>query len=184
MEPVSSLASVTREKGIEVIEKWITKDSVATIEKKASVLTCFEVLEHVFDPKEFLSLFSKLLLPGGLFMLSFPSASGFDVRTMWKDANAAYPPHHINSLTVEGVRALVDRLPMFEITSITTPGKLDVNIVKTATEENKITSESIGNFFDYLYWRGDAKILDAFQSFLREHLLSSHVFLVLKKKHI
>jgi len=182
VEPVHDLAKVTQQKDIEVMEKWITPETVSSIEKKASVLTCFEVLEHVYDPAVFLKTFSELLMPGGLFILSFPSASGFDVQLMWEKANAAYPPHHINSLSVEGVKKLVDRIDEFSIAEIVTPGKLDVDIVKTALTEKKL--KSAGRFFDYIYWRNDQKLLDDFQEFLREHLLSSHLFLVLKKKNI
>ena len=180
IEPVSQLAEVSRQKDIEVIEKWITADTVGQIDKKASVLTCFEVLEHVYNPADFLQIFSNLLLPNGLFILSFPSTSGFDAQIMQDKSNVVYPPHHINAMSVEGIKKLVDRVAEFELVEISTPGKLDVDIVKTALSEGKISSA--GPFFDYLFWRNDQKALNDLQTYLQKNLLSSHIFLVLKKK--
>jgi len=180
IEPVAELAQVTRDKNIEVIEEWITPETVSKINIKASVLTCFEVLEHVFDPVKFLKTFSQLLLPNGLFILSCPLFSGFDVQITQDKSNAVYPPHHINALTIEGIKKLVARVNEFDIVELSTPGKLDVDIVKNALKEGKI--DSAGNFFDYLFWRDDEKVWQDFQKFLQTNLLSSHLFLILKKK--
>ena len=179
IEPTSTLAKVCRQRGFEVLEQWITDRNVKDIERQADVLTCFEVLEHIHDPLKFVKTFTQLLAPGGIFILSFPSASGLDVQLLGEKSNTVYPPHHINILTVEGVRMLAERAGL-RVAEITTPGKLDVDIVKNALQEGGI--EKTDGFFKYIFWRNDEKLLADLQKFCSDNLLSSHLFLVLRKK--
>lgn len=179
VEPTKSLAEATKSRGFKVVEQWIDNKNVDSIGYKASVLTCFEVLEHVNDPLIFLNTFSKLLNFGGLFMLSFPSISGLDTQLLWNKSNTIYPPHHINLFSVEGIKNLIKRTNNLELVDLSTPGKLDLDIVYNAYKEGVV--QSLGHFFDYIFWRQDQKLLKDFQNFCSKNYLSSHVFLILKK---
>jgi 2-polyprenyl-3-methyl-5-hydroxy-6-metoxy-1,4-benzoquinol methylase len=66
-------------------------------------VSAFEVLEHQADPADFIEKLKKLMVPGGLLMLSMPNAARpilFGGREGWD-----FPPHHLTRWTA----ALLDR---------------------------------------------------------------------------
>ncbi len=178
-EPTLSLAKVCESKGLDVIKKLGRDLSLSDISKKASVITCFEVLEHIVDPLKFLTVLSKILKPGGLLILTAPSVSGIDVQLLWEKSKTVYPPHHINLLSVEGVKELIGRVNGLELLDISTPGALDVDIIRNAKREGVI--ENLGKFFDYLFSREDENLFENLQQFCQKHDLSSHLMVVIKK---
>jgi len=180
IEPTASLAAVTRKKGIPVREVWVGPDTAADIPERADVLTCFEVMEHVFDPAAFIGTMAQLVKPGGIMIFTFPSGSGFDVQLLWEKSNTVYPPHHINLMTVEGVERLIARVSSVALIEIATPGVLDVDIVRNAYRDGAM--QNTGHFFDYFFSRNDDAACADLQSWLQKHRLSSHLWLVLRKK--
>ena len=77
IEPTPSLAKTCRRKGLEVIERPIER--VRLPAGGIDVVAAFEVIEHLFSPRTFIRSCARMLLPGGLLVLSCPNVKGFDV---------------------------------------------------------------------------------------------------------
>ena len=68
------------------------------------------------------------LQSGDLFIFTTLSGTGVDIQALWQDSKSVMPPHHLNFLNPISVDVLLARLG-FESLSITTPGKLDIDIL-------------------------------------------------------
>lgn len=177
IEPSPDLAADCRAKGFAILEQTLEGEQNDPI--NASFMTAFEVLEHVNDPLAFLAALKSSLRPGGLALLTTLTASGFDIQTLWQDSNAISPPHHINLLSVAGYRKLVERAGL-ELVELTTPGALDVDIVRNAIQADPSVERD--RFVKFLAVEASAEQRAAFQTYLTDNALSSHIRLVVRRK--
>jgi SAM-dependent methyltransferase len=162
------LQSVASE--VEELQKGV--EDIQDDDLKASVVCSFEVFEHLFDPDNFILSMKKLLKPGGILLFTTLTISGFDLLMLAEHSKSISPPHHINFLSLEGIRALIKRCGLTEIL-IETPGKLDVDIVKNMYDE--IPDLKLPDFVEYLIKNRDAATHKEFQDFLQKNNLSSHI---------
>jgi 2-polyprenyl-3-methyl-5-hydroxy-6-metoxy-1,4-benzoquinol methylase len=170
VEPNKDLAKCCRDKNIVVIEDNV--EDISDGQLKASVVCSFEVFEHLFDTDEFILSMKKLLKPGGILLFTTLTFSGFDLLVLKEKSKSISPPHHINFLTIEGIRDLLKRCGLEEVL-IETPGKLDVDIVKNMYDE--IPGLELPDFVEYLLKNRNSKTHKEFQDFLQKNNLSSHV---------
>ena len=175
VEPSASLAQECRSKGFDVVEDIV--ENVKGHNDTADLVTCFEVLEHVYDPLQFIRDLAALTRPGGSVFVSTLGIDGFDLQILWEKSSQISFPHHINFLSVEGFCQLFKRAGLFDI-SVTTPGQLDVDIVRNAM--NRDTSLLQGERFLRKLLANEANA-SAFQRFLSERRLSSHVWVIARK---
>lgn len=175
IEPSSTLAAECRAKGLEVIED--IAENVTGYQGHADLVVCFEVLEHVYDPLLFIRTLADLAKPGGYVFVSTLCVDGFDIQTLWERSNSIFPPHHINFLSVDGFGRLFERAGL-EVVSITTPGVLDVDIVRNAWRKDP--NHFAGNRFLGQLMADDTRAA-AFQDFLSANRLSSHAWVFAKK---
>lgn len=70
------------------------------------VVTLFQVLEHVEEPKEFLNACVRCLRAGGQLIVSTPDIDGFMGSVTNEILN--YPPHHMTWWSTDSLRALVE----------------------------------------------------------------------------
>lgn len=176
IEPSKKLAEICRVKGIEVLETVL--ENAQAWKQSADLVTCFEVFEHVHNPLVFIRGLYDLLVPGGHVIVGCLGADGFDIQVLWEKSKSISPPHHINFLSREGFLNIFDRCGFTDI-QVTTPGKLDVDIVQNASLEDESIFET-HRFVNVLFKR-DSRTLAAFQDFLAENQLSSHVWIIAKK---
>lgn len=176
VEPSASFATVCRSKGFEVIETIAEK--IVGYEEKIDLLTCFEVLEHVYDPFAFVKTLASLIHPGGAMLISTLCVDGFDIQLLWERSLSVSPPHHINFLSIKGLEFLFKMVGMDHI-EIITPGVLDVEIVKNAYKED--VSILNGNKFIEKIILNDT-VSGEFQNFLSANRLSSHAWVFAKKR--
>lgn len=170
IEPNKDLAKCCRDKNIVVIEDNV--EDILDDQIKASVVCSFEVFEHLYDTDEFVLSMKKLLKPGGILIFTTLTISGFDLLVLGENSKSISPPHHINFLSIEGIRSLIKRCGLQEVL-IETPGKLDVDIVKNMYEE--MPELKLPNFVEYLIKERDNSTHKEFQEFLQKNNLSSHV---------
>jgi 2-polyprenyl-3-methyl-5-hydroxy-6-metoxy-1,4-benzoquinol methylase len=175
IEPSPHLASVCRDKQFPVVEKPV--EALDFGEVQASWVTAFEVLEHVFDPREFMAAVRRIVAPGGFCLFSTLTVTGFDIQVLWEHSKSVQPPMHLNFLSLGGLE-LAARNAGFEVIELSTPGRLDVDIVyNTVTENPRI---ELPKFVRQLVFRTPQETRDAFQQFLQAHRLSSHVQCILR----
>lgn len=176
VEPSSYLAETCRLKGLEVIAKPVEQLNFVG---KVSVITNFELIEHLYSPKRFLLSCASLLSKGGLFILSTPNIKGFDLLILGKLSNNVAGPNHLNYFHSQSIKHLL-RSCKFEVLEILTPGKLDVELVRKKILEGKLNVRRQPFLKQILLDRYDS-VGDKFQSFLSENRLSSHMWIVARK---
>jgi len=174
VEPSKALATECRNKGFNVEESMV--ENVTDYDAYADLVVCFEVLEHVDDPLKFITVLKKMVRPGGYLFVSTLCIDGFDLKVLWDKSSQISPPHHINFHSIKGFDALFTRAGLSDI-QITTPGKLDVDIVKNHIKNNSITAVGLdGRFIQSLL--GNEEKSNLFQNFLAQNQLSSHAWVL------
>ena len=176
VEPVPDLAETCRRKAIEVIEKPI--EQVQAGEIAANVIACFEVIEHLFSPRDFVLGCSSVLIPGGLIVITCPNIRGFDLVTL-QAASGTVDSEHLNYFHPSSLSHLLAECG-FKVLEVQTPGSLDAELVrkKALAGEFDISAHPFLRQILLDEWE---RIGDAFQQFLAANGLSSHMSIVAQK---
>jgi len=176
IEPGQESAQQCRDLGIETYENFV-EDEAERGEAQGDLVTCFEVIEHVQNPERFAKAIYDVTAPGGVAVMSCLGADGFDIQLLWEEARALMPPYHITFLSKQGMETLFGKAGFSKV-AIFTPGRMDVQIVQKSLERG--TDARLSRFEELLLSSGE-DTLAAFQKFLAENCLSSHVWLVCHK---
>lgn len=128
IEPGPDLAAACREKSLSVIEKFLEEVVATDLPEGPKAFVSFELFEHLHDPATFLRQLNGLMASGDLFIFTTLSGNGVDIQALWEDSKTVTPPHHLNFLNPQSVGLLLTRLG-FENLAVTTPGKLDIDIL-------------------------------------------------------
>ena len=143
------------------------------INENFDVAVAFEVIEHIFNPKNFVKKISAILNKGGILMLTFPNWEGFDISVL-RENSVAVDHEHLNHFTANSITVMLNEIG-FKVLEISTPGELDVDIVsKTVQKENL----KLDPFLKKLCIDKKDTLGENFQSFLKENKLSSHMMVV------
>lgn len=170
VEPSRSMAEICRAKNIAVFEDVV--ENVSPTDINTDLVASFEVFEHVHNPFAFIRSLARLAGVGKYVFISTLCVDGFDIQMLWDQSNAVSPPHHLNFVSIDGFHQLFERAGL-KILDISTPGVLDVDIVKNAIKSGVETNEL--NRFTKAILENTA-LSRNFQTFLSENLLSSHVW--------
>lgn len=136
VEPGPHLASVCREKNLQVIEKFLEDVLPSDLPAVCKAFVSFELFEHLHDPVLFLSHLQQLMSPGDLFIFTTLSGAGVDIQALWEQSKSIMPPHHLNFFNPVSVQILLKRIGL-EVLAVTTPGKLDIDILANNMEHIK-----------------------------------------------
>jgi 2-polyprenyl-3-methyl-5-hydroxy-6-metoxy-1,4-benzoquinol methylase len=177
VEPTPDLAKTCRGHGLEVLELPVEKIQLCDNEL-FDVVASFEVIEHLFSPKDFIKHMVRLLRPGGIVMLACPNGQGFDIETLGT-ASDTVDHEHLNYFNPESLVRLLAHCGL-EILESFTPGRLDAELVR-----NKI----LAGEFDVSQQPFLQKVLVddwenlglPFQEFLVQQGLSSNMWVVARK---
>ncbi|MCC7418375.1 MAG: class I SAM-dependent methyltransferase [Acidobacteria bacterium] len=175
IEPDARLAAACREEGFDAVERWI--EEMRDEEGGFDFVSAFEVLEHVFDPLAFLAACRRLVRPGGFVLVTTLTISGFDLQVLWNESRSITPPQHLNFPSVGAVDRCAARAG-FEVVELTTPGRLDVDIVRNVCRERP---EAVRDRFAQAIAGAPDEVRQAFQQFLASHRLSSHLRCLLRR---
>ena len=176
IEPSVSLAEECRHKKLSVVESLV--ENVEGYDDYADLVVCFEVLEHVDSPLEFIKVLKRMVKPGGYLFISTLCIDGFDLQVLWDKSSQISPPHHINFHSIKGFEKLFDRAGLTDV-KISTPGQLDVDIVKNFVTSSDGSALQNNRFLKSILDSENKS--DKFQDFLSSNQLSSHVWVMAKK---
>jgi 2-polyprenyl-3-methyl-5-hydroxy-6-metoxy-1,4-benzoquinol methylase len=84
------------------------------------VITCFDVLEHVYSPRQFLAKVMELLKPGGIYYAMMPNIDSWEARFFGTHWFGLELPRHISHFSPRSLRYLLTELG-FEEVSLKTP---------------------------------------------------------------
>lgn len=172
VEPTPPNAAACRDRGIQVIEASVEQ---ADLPAEADLVVSFEVIEHLFDPRGFLYACRRILRPGGLLVVTCPNILGFDVMTLGS-VSQVVDPEHLNYFHPQSLSDLVHSCG-FSVLEVTTPGQLDAEIVRKRSQA-RLFDLSAQPFLRHLLLDEWERLGEAFQRFLSENRLSSHLWIV------
>ncbi|MGA8273699.1 MAG: class I SAM-dependent methyltransferase [Candidatus Sulfotelmatobacter sp.] len=103
--------------------KVFVGDAVAAPFLPASfdVITCFDVLEHVYSPRQFLAKSLEWLKPGGIFYAMMPNIASWEARLFGDYWFGLELPRHITHFSPRSLRCLMTELGFEEVLVKTPP---------------------------------------------------------------
>ena len=177
LEPEPHLAAACRRKGIEVNES--TVEQAELVVERVAVVTNFEVIEHLFNPRAFVERCADLLPPGGLLVLTCPNGRGFDIEVLG-ELSATVDAEHLNYFNPDSLAALFEASG-FDVVERQTPGRLDAELVRKRAVAGDIDLSS-QPFLRRLLIDDWDRLAEPFQDFLAGNELSSNMWLVGRRR--
>lgn len=174
IEPSEYLSQVCEEKGLNVLVKFLEDIEENDLPKVKKTFVSFELFEHLHNPQEFLKTLYKVMNANDLFIFTTLSGMGVDIRTLWEDAKPVSPPMHLNFLNPKSITILLEKVG-FEVVEVTTPGKLDIDIMNN--NKDNIKDRFWKDFLDYT----NEEEKQNMQKFISDNKLSSHMMIVCRK---
>lgn len=171
IEPGPLLADVCRGKGLAVVEAFLESVKPEQLPDGRKAFVSFELFEHLHEPASFVKYLTTLMGTGDFFLFTTLSGMGVDIQALWEDSKSVSPPHHLNFFNPRSVRLLLERLGL-EVLQVTTPGKLDIDIL----------CNHFGQIKDR-FWRSFAQYADEnekkrWQEWIADAGWSSHMMVV------
>jgi hypothetical protein len=151
-----------REAGVEVVDS-------------ARAVLWFERLDRSVDPAEELCRIGSALGKEGIVLSTAFLCSGFDVSILRERHPSLNPLERMNVYTEKGLRLLAGRCG-FEITEFSTPGTMDLEIVR----RTGIAEGALGSFAKVLVDGIDGNVGHDFTEFLQANRLSSFARLAMR----
>ena len=176
VEPSPEGAANCKKKNINVYQGVIEK---LDINKKFDLLVNFEVIEHLFSPKNFLNSMKKFLKKKGFIILTCPNGMGFDIQLL-KEKSDSIDHEHINYFNPSSIKKLF-RGCGYKVLEVFTPGQLDVDIVRNKILNKKFFLNN-NSFYEDIIIKNYATKGVNFQKFLVDNNLSSNMWVVAQKK--
>lgn len=162
IEPNQSMQMHLLENGIEVIQ--LADLESQEFQHRFDAVVSFEVLEHLLNPGEFLSIFKDNLKKEGFLFATTPNANSFEVQLL-QDKSTTIDIEHISILTPAGVQALAISNG-YRVEDVSTPGEFDIELINEIYEEFSIRTHQ------------DTTIEES-QALIRDMGISSHMRCIL-----
>jgi 2-polyprenyl-3-methyl-5-hydroxy-6-metoxy-1,4-benzoquinol methylase len=109
-------------RGIPIVS--CTLDEMDFKEDEFDVVTAFDVLEHIFEPRKFVRNIKRILKPYGTLMIYVPNMESASFHLMGDKAHFIWPTHHLTYFTPETISKFMKILD-FEVLHVETKG-LDI----------------------------------------------------------
>jgi 2-polyprenyl-3-methyl-5-hydroxy-6-metoxy-1,4-benzoquinol methylase len=165
-----------KKKKIEVIND-VVENIQFKKKDKFQIITNFEVIEHLFSPKNFLRNIREFLAPRGLVIFTCPNGQGFDIEFLGKKSNTI-DHEHLNYFNTNSIKILLKKSG-YRVLEVLTPGKLDINIIEGYVRNKEIVIKD--KFYQKIFNKKNIKLKNNFQDFISSNNLSSSMFVVAQK---
>jgi SAM-dependent methyltransferase len=142
LEPSTQAAAHSRSLGLDVAQAFLTRETASAL-GRFDVVHLSEVLEHVPDPLDVVTIAHGLLDPGGLLAVMVPNDYS-PIQSALRDACGfapwwVAPPHHVNYFDVASLQRLLT--PRFEIVSVDTSFPIDLFLLMG---DNYVGNDALG----------------------------------------
>lgn len=175
IEPSQEMADLCKGKGLKVTCSSL--EEAVGFDNTFDLLTAFELMEHLYDPKVFLEKVYAFLKPGGHFVLTTLNGKGFDILLLRDRSKSVSPPHHLNFFNPASIGLLLKGVGFSNI-EVTTPGKLDWDIVEGMILRDGV---SLGKFWDVVAKELKEEDKKNLQEWIVQSNLSSHMRVIAEK---
>jgi hypothetical protein len=142
--------------------------------RQAHAAVLLESLDRVDDPAALVRAVGRCVEPGGLVFITALVSSGFDLSVLGARTLYLYPPDRVNCFSLQGLQR-VCRQEGFSLVEVSTPGMLDVEIVRRHLAHDPSLPLSA---FERQLLDADQETHEAFQAFLQQQGFSSFARLV------
>lgn len=174
VEPTPDLAGTLGDKGIKVVNSPF---ETADLEGPFGVIAAFEVVEHLFSPRDFLIRCRELMNRDSLLVLTCPNGKGFDIDALGP-ASDSVDAEHVNLFNPESLEGLLEACG-FSVLEVSTPGVLDAELVRKKALDGAVSLDGQPFLRTVLIDRYE-ELGGPFQTFLRQNKLSSHMWVAAK----
>ena len=174
IEPAAHLAQQCREQSLLVVEKFLEQLEPGDLPDGPKFYVSFELFEHLHDPRDFLQSLGRLMDKADYFIFTTLSGKGLDIRVLWENSKAVSPPHHLNFFNPVSIVSLLGKAG-FNCLEVTTPGKLDINIL-----ENNIELVA-DRFWKVFLESASAQVKEQWQKMVTDTGQSSHMMITCQK---
>lgn len=147
-------------------------NDIDLMKNSVDIFSAFEIVEKIFNPLKLFNEAYNACRKNGLFIVTTATSSGFEYQVLKEHSPNIIPIDRMNLLSLEALTKQVERVG-FEVVEISTPGRLDVEIVRRAYERNP--DIPLDSFWKYLFLKRDENALSSLQEYLQQFRLSSHV---------
>jgi|ETNmetMinimDraft_35_1059890.scaffolds.fasta_scaffold09716_3 hypothetical protein len=154
-------------------------DNTNVIENSIDVFAAFEVVERVFDPGRLFDNAYAACRKNGLLIMTSTTSSGFEYQVLGECSPNLIAPDRLNLISLEALIKQIENSG-FEVIEMSTPGRLDVEIVKKTYEKNP--DMPLDPLWKYIFSYRDKNALHFLQEYLQQFQLSSHVRIAAIKK--
>lgn len=176
IEPNSSCATSCRNRGIETIEKPI--EEVPKLEYSPDVIASFEVIEHLYSPKEYLKNCWRIMGDNSIIVATCPNYEGFDILTLGFSSESI-DHEHLNLFNPTSISLLFKKCG-FRVLECFTPGELDADIVRNKILAGQFNIKN-NPFLKKVLLDRWGELGNKFQEFLKNNKFSSHMWVIAKK---
>ena len=145
-------------------------------DKNFNVIVSFEVIEHIFNPKEFVKKVFRMLENNSIFIMTFPNYNGFDISTLM-ECSDSIDHEHLNYFNEKSISLLLAEAG-FENIEISTPGVMDVDLVRNKIIEGSFKPDP---FIEDICINKNKEVGGIFQKFLIDNNLSSNMMVIARK---
>jgi SAM-dependent methyltransferase len=104
-------------------------------ENSFDLITCFDVLEHVYNPKECLEKVQYWLKPGGVFFVFIPNIEAWEARFFSSYWYGLEIPRHLFHFSPESLRQLTTRVGLQEVSQTTPPASYAENSIRYVCDD-------------------------------------------------
>jgi 2-polyprenyl-3-methyl-5-hydroxy-6-metoxy-1,4-benzoquinol methylase len=114
-------------------------EKIEELNIKFDMILNFELIEHLHDPVLFINSVYENLFDGGFVIFTTPNSLGLEIKAIGYNktrllAHSIFPPMHLNAFNTQNILLFANK-NKFKLRVIETPGKLDMDLLTTVSDE-------------------------------------------------